>query len=369
MQVIAQLDPGGSERQLLRLVQTFDPRRIRCSLLTWHVTDPLVQSALRQAGCPVYVLNRRRGMGLGFVLDLMRTAWGIRAEVIHGWLEAGMYWGVPLAKWCLHRPFVLSIRSSPNMWPQWVRVAHLLLWRGCDWLLVNSARNRRLFMQRCFAAPRRVEVQYNIIDLKRFQGTDRDRLRAETRAALGLGPQQQVISIVGRLRPEKNHLLLLRAVQELSGEFPHLRVLVVGEGPEEGRLRAWVGGHNMGSVVRFLGRREDVPALLAAADIHVLCSDYEGMPNSVLEALAAGRPVVSTDVGGVAEVMRTGLDGVLVRPGDQAALATAIRRLLNDPEQASALARRARGQIGEKWDTARVSEHLTEVYERLAGRR
>ncbi len=369
LQIIAQLDPGGGERQLLRFVQTFDPGRIRCSLITWHVTDPLVQSALAEAGCPVYVLDRHRGRGSGFVLDLLRTGWRVRPDVVHGWLMAGMYWGMPLAKWFLQRPIVVSVRSTPLGWPEWVRIAHVLLWRRCNWLLINSARNRQALIRRCFVNPRQVEVQYNGIDLARFQPADPAALRSATRSALGLTDEDQVVSIVGRLRPEKNHLLLFGAAEALGQEFPRLRVLVVGEGDEEPRLQEWVRQHRLEQRVQFLGRREDVPALLAAADLHVLCSNHEGMPNAVLEAMAAGRPVISTDVGGVPEIVRPGIDGLLIRPGDQVALTSAIGQLLRQPAQAAAMARQAREQIGQSWDIAQVTEHLTQVYERLAGRR
>jgi glycosyltransferase involved in cell wall biosynthesis len=369
LHIIAQMFPGGAERQLLRFVQLFDGERIRSSVITWHVHDPVIKIGLEEAGCPVHVLNRRRSKGLLFPLELARVARRLRPDLIHGWLVAGTYYGVPLAKGYLRRPLVLSVRSSPASWPGWLRIAHTVLWRGADHILANSRRNAALFTRLCHARKTRVTVQYNGIDIARFQPNHPERLRAETRATLGLHHEHQVISIVGRLRAEKNHPLLLRSVEALRSEFPQLRVLVIGDGDLDRPLGEWVHQHDLQSTVRLLGRREDIPALLAAADLHVLCSDFEGMPNAVLEAMAAGRPVISTDVGGVTEVLRSGTDGLVIPPGDQAALTNAIQWMLNHPDRAAAMAASARQRIGQSWDIARVTEELTELYETLTRRR
>jgi glycosyltransferase involved in cell wall biosynthesis len=365
---MAHLNPGGTERQVLRFVQTFDPQRVRCSLISWQFPTPNLKTEFESAGCQVYALSRYRYRGLLFPLDLLRA--GIRANphIVHGWLNAGLYWGAPLAIGVLRRPLVLSVRSDPAEWPGWIRIANTIFAPWCAWMLSNSERSRQRYRRLCHGVPSRHEVQYNGMDIARFQPPNQAELRKQTRTELGLSDANQAITIVGRLRREKDHTLLFRAAQVLSRESPNLRVLVVGEGEQEAQLRQWVQQQDLGEIVRFVGHREDVPAILAASDLHVLCSQSEGMPNAVLEALAAGRPIVSTDVGGVREVITDGVEGLIVPPRDQDALTEAIRFMLRNPDRASEMAHRGQQTIGQRFDIRQVTERLTQIYERLAAR-
>jgi glycosyltransferase involved in cell wall biosynthesis len=369
LHVIAQLLPGGSERQCLRYVQRLDPRRVRCSLVTWHIEDAVLVPQYQQAGCPVYPLNRWRARGLPFLKDLFRLARRLNPDIVHAWAQAGGYWGPYIAKFCLHRPLVLFVGFDPYVMPQWRRLANDILWRFVDKFLINSERTRDRFVRLTRTALQRTEVQYNGLDRARFLPPNQHELRCRTRSQLGLSDEHQVITIIGRLRPEKNHLLLFRAAEHLRTEFPELRVLVVGEGDLEPSLRQWVTEHGTEQTIRFLGRREDVPDLLAAADLHVLCSDHEGMPHSVEEAMAAGRPVVSTNVGGVRALLRNGMEGFLVEPGDQAGLTVGIRSLLTDPELAATMGRRAAQRLSREHDIAYVINRLMDIYEELDAHR
>jgi glycosyltransferase involved in cell wall biosynthesis len=156
--------------------------------------------------------------------------------------------------------------------------------------------------------------------------------RAEVRASLEVSGEMPVALCVARLEPQKRHDVLLDAWSRLGGDAV---LWVAGDGS----LRAELGrrAERLGGRVRFLGTRTDVPDLLAAADVAVLTSDWEGLPLAVLESMAAGRPVVATDVGGVGDLLSGG-GGLVVPPGDPAATAEALGTLLFDP-----VARRAAG--------------------------
>ena len=177
---------------------------------------------------------------------------------------------------------------------------------------------------------RRLGLIYNGIDVARF--TDAGS-RAATRAALGLGPQTLTLVIVGNLIPYKGHGDLLAALGQAAPRLPpDWRLLIVGR--DEGiasSLQAQAAELGIGQKVCFLDTRNDVPEILNACDIGVLCSHQEGFSNAVLEGMASGLPMIVTDVGGNAEAVLDGECGIVVPPHDPARLADAIVRLANDP--------------------------------------
>jgi glycosyltransferase involved in cell wall biosynthesis len=142
---------------------------------------------------------------------------------------------------------------------------------------------------------------------------------------------------VAVLRPQKALHVLIEAAAELVGEHPALRVLVAGEGSERERLEAEIRERGLEGNVTLLGLRRDVPDLLAALDVAVVSSDFEGTPLAVLEYMDAGLPVVATRVGGLPDVIEHGRHGLLVEPGDASALAGALATLLRNPERAREL--------------------------------
>lgn len=152
--------------------------------------------------------------------------------------------------------------------------------------------------------------------------------RRAGRAALGFGDDDLVVAIVGRLHPGKGHRVALTALARIVGDAPQLRLLLVGDGPHRARLRSDVADLGLADHVAFTGYRTDVPALLRLADAFCLPTDRsEGLPYAVLEAAAAGLPVVATRVGGVADLFADGHTALLVPPADAAALAAALGRL------------------------------------------
>lgn len=118
----------------------------------------------------------------------------------------------------------------------------------------------------------------------------------------------------------------------LKSEFPHVRLLLVGEGPERHALEALAADRGIADAVRFTGRRDDVPAMLAGMDAFVCSSDSECMSNAILEAMAAGLPIVATSVGENARVIRNAIDGITIQPGSDLEMAKALRTLIGDPD-------------------------------------
>jgi glycosyltransferase involved in cell wall biosynthesis len=189
----------------------------------------------------------------------------------------------------------------------------------------------------------RVEVILNGIDPDRFRRQHEQRRQA--RELFGLGADALVVGAVGRLERQKRFDLLLEAAAELVPRHPRLIVAIAGDGTLAGQLRDQAGRLGLGDHCRLLGHVADVRLLHHASDLFVQSSEYEGTPNVVLEAMAMETPIVATDVGGTADLMRDGIDGLLIPSGDVSRLREAIDRMLSDTSLASSLSRSARSRV------------------------
>ncbi|HVL84500.1 MAG TPA: glycosyltransferase [Pseudonocardia sp.] len=185
--------------------------------------------------------------------------------------------------------------------------------------------------------------------------------RATARALLGLGEDEVAVGVVARLMPVKAHEVLLGAVAELAPSRPGLRLVVVGGGVRAAELAALTRSLGIEEHVRFLGMRRDVPALLPGLDVGCLSSRYECAPLSLVEQMAAGAPVVTTEVGAVRDMVTDGQEGFVVPVGDAAAFADRLRRLVDDPGLRAAMGGRARARVERQFrieDTAAAFERL-----------
>jgi glycosyltransferase involved in cell wall biosynthesis len=204
----------------------------------------------------------------------------------------------------------------------------------------------------------------NGVDVERYaeQGD-----RAGVRAGLGLPASARLIIVVAKLFAQKGHAVLLEALASTSVRTDDA-VLVVGEGPERDRLEDIARRRGL-RCVRFLGARPDIPQLLAASDLFVLPSLWEGLPMALLEGMAAGLPVIATDVAGSRQVVVNGESGLLVPPGDPTALASAMTGLLADDAERTRLGRAARQRVESEFSAARQAARHAEAYEAARRRR
>jgi len=231
----------------------------------------------------------------------------------HSWRERRLYY--PLDKWLLARfPRVVAVSSD---------VRRELIERGAD--------------------ERAVTTVLNGIDHAAFVRVPA--CRPAVRRALGLGETDFVIGAVGRAEPQKRFDLLLEAVASLLPRYPHMKLVIVGDGSRLGELRNQTDRLGLGTACQLLGDRADVVDLHHAFDAFVQSSDYEGTPNAVLEAMALETPVVATSAGGTAEIVRHGVDGLIVPIGSAPVIATAIETVVRDPDGARSRARAARHRV------------------------
>ena len=211
----------------------------------------------------------------------------------------------------------------------------------------------------CFWGERKVRVVHNGTDLGAFREDARG--NTQMNLPLPLGDGRPVVLTVARLVPQKGVQCLLEAAARL----PDVLFLVAGEGPDRAALEQKAIGDGVGQRVVFLGHRRDVPQLLARCDVFVLPSLYEGLPVSVIEAMAAGKPVIATRVGGIEEAVKDRITGLLVPPADGTALAEALQCLLADRRLAQALGAQARVRADLEFSAEIVASRTTHIYESL----
>jgi glycosyltransferase involved in cell wall biosynthesis len=213
----------------------------------------------------------------------------------------------------------------------------------------------------------RVRVVLNGIEPQAFR---RDRSREQrARQDLGLSPDDVVVGAIGRLEPQKRFDLLMRACALLRGQWPTLRLVIAGDGSLRASLQTLAAAVLPPDSYRLLGHYEDIATLHHAMDVFVQSSDYEGTSNAVLEAMAFESPIVATAAGGTAEIVRHGLDGLVVPTGDVDALAGAIRQTLMERDRTAARTVRARRAIETSLSFEARMTAVENVYDELVSRR
>jgi glycosyltransferase involved in cell wall biosynthesis len=306
---------------------------------------------LRRDGFPVYGLDRRPGMDWKCALRLAQLFRRERVALVHAHQIPGFLYG-SLARLVAQRPPILftehGLTHARSPRRKRMLVNRLLLQRRDRVVAVGRAVRRALVDNEGLPGSR-VQVIYNGISCAPFAHAagSRETVRGELR----LAPDDFVACQVGRLEPIKDHATAMRALARVLTRRPDARLVLVGDGPEKGRLQELAGRLGVSSHVRFLGMRHDVPRVLAAADLLLLTSTSEGIPLALIEGMAAGLPVVSTNVGGVPEVVVHETTGLLAPAGDEAALAGGILRLAQD-----ASLRRQMGEHGRQRAQTTFSE-------------
>jgi glycosyltransferase involved in cell wall biosynthesis len=249
----------------------------------------------------------------------------------------------------LSRSLGIAALATAHGWVGHTWREHAIYYPVDKWLLSKFQRviavstEIRSELIRTGSNPSNVDVVLNGIDPGRFDR--QDDLTPVVRAELGLSPEDFVLGAVGRLEPQKRFDLLIDVVASLKRDCPAVRLLIAGDGSQRSVLQAQIDGLQLGGICRLLGHYRDVPRLHHALDLLVQSSDYEGTPNVVLEAMAMRTPVVATDAGGTAQLIESGVHGIVVPRGSAAQLSLAIARLMADVKAREQLRDAARRRV------------------------
>lgn len=363
--IIDNLHGGGAQQQLYELVRNL-PREEWDPVVIVLTTERLqIAEQFIEAGIPIQCIAQKGKWSWSCFWELRRALRALKPDLVHTWLFTADMYGRLAARSLSLRPVISSVRSVLSDKPaHYVKVDRWLK-RITDTFIVNANVIQPVLAEREGVGANKVITVHNGIDIDRFAAAEGAQ---EVRRELNLG-DAPVIGLISRIMPVKDPGTFLKAAHLVIREMPEVRILVVGDGDLLDQLKSDVHQWQIEGNVVFAGYRPDRPQLLAAMDIVALSSLYEGCSNSILEAMAAGKPVVATNVGGNAELIREGKTGHLVPARDANAMAAAFKHLLRDPELRKTMGEAGRQRVSECFTLQHLVQKTEAVYRRLLNRR
>ncbi len=368
--IIGSLNLGGSERHLVHLATRLDPTRFQPMICCLVERGPLFARA-QASGVPCVCLDVR------LTSQRVRSYWGLavrlvrlvrlmrrhRIAIVDAYLFLAYAVAIPCA-WLARVPIRIAQRrglhtSKPPVPGR--QLLERLVNRLTTQVVANSQAVARDTAQDEGLPAGRIAVIHNGVEIPDAPSGARGR-------PPGL-PEGRIVLCVANLISYKGHLDLVAAAADTLPAHPDVSLVLVGDGGMRRPIEEAVARHGLQGRVHVLGQREDVPALLAAADLFVLPSHEEGFSNALLEAMARGLPVIATAVGGNRETVEDGVSGLLVPPRDPAALARALGALLGDPAAARHMGQAGRARVAAHFTLDRMVQETEALYEALLRRR
>jgi sugar transferase (PEP-CTERM/EpsH1 system associated) len=324
---------------------------------------------LRDEGFEIEVLDRKDGIDWKCGFRLARFLKQHAVDIVHAhqytpffqsMLSRLSYRGVPIVftEHGRHHPDSRSLKR--------VAVNRLLSQRSDRFVAVGQSVRQALIDNEGLAA-RRVEVIYNGVDQKPFRAVRNTASRKSVRSELNVPDDEFLVIQVARLNPLKDHLTAVESIAKLVDKKIPVRLILVGEGETQSEIERTIDQLGLTRNVQLLGTRQDIPELLSAADAFLLSSISEGIPLTIIEAMAAGIPVVATDVGGNSEVIENGRTGLLCSAKDSSFMAQQLTELYESHDLRNMLAENAMARAQELFDIDQMHDAYVGVYDSMLG--
>jgi len=287
-----------------------------------------------------------------------------KPDIVHTHLFKSDFHG-RIAAWLCRTPLIISTIHNNNAWVRKFPLGRIYGWTAglAHCIIAVSDKVREYHIQYTHTDARKIEVISNGVDISRFAGTDVD--PCAIRKELCIDQTAPLIGVIGRLEPQKDHENFLKAASLIAKKMPAARFLVVGDGSLRDALIGQTSQMQLTDRVIFTEIRQDIPAILSALDVLVISSRWEGLPVTLLEALAARCVVVATQVGGISDVVRSEESALLVPAEDPASLAEACLRVLHDRDLAQRLAKAGFERVSSQFGIDAMIQKTIESYQTL----
>jgi glycosyltransferase involved in cell wall biosynthesis len=356
--LITTFDIGGAERVYVDLANGLARRGYRVIAAALQTRSGDVARALAGSGVATVGLGMRGKFDAGVVPRLVRLLRRERVDVLYTFLIHAHLVG-RIAGRLARTPVVLSSQQIMAWEGATIERLNRATARWCTAVVGVSQNVSRYLIDRVGIPSQKVVTFYNCVDVSAFCAPRRAKAAGEP----------PILGSIARLNPEKDHTSLLRAFAMLRARHPGARLLLAGGGPERQRLERLAASLEIADAVDFLGHVDDVRSVHARLDVYVQSSHVEGMPVAVLEALAAGIPVVAARVGGNEEAVVDGVGGLLVPPGNPEALAAAVGRLVEQPALAREMGLAGRRHVQQLFGADAMADATDALMRRLLAQR
>jgi glycosyltransferase involved in cell wall biosynthesis len=372
LHVVSTLLQGGTELSMLRLIRSMSTGAWMFRV-AWLRGEPALAAEVEEAtGAPPIPIGLRAKLDPVALMRLRRVVHQGRFDIVHTHMDLADYYGAGAARLGRGTGLISTKENADEFRTRrtWKRPPFLLLehlsYAAADAVIAVS-HGLAGFLTQAEGLPRhKTVVIENGVDPVLAASAPS---RAEARRRLGLPDDVPVLGSVGRLAEQKGQADLIRALPQIRAAAPGAILLIAGDGPLRAALEDEARGAGVADAVRLLGHRPDVATVLAALDLFVLPSLWEGLPLALLEAMAMALPVVATRAVGIVETVNDGVDGLLVPCRDAAGIARAASRVLRDPALAARLGAAGRRKVVEKHTLAAVAARVDTLYRDVLGRR
>ena len=379
--VLPSLRVGGAEKHVVELATHLNKERFEPVIISLSDEGPLqlILNSARISTCTLSCTGAYNAKGikkwiswslrikflLRFSLFLRRQ----KPDIIHAYLPSPNIYSAFAKRFFIKKTKLIVSKRALGYYKEGrllLRLAENWANRVADVVFVNSQAVKEDVLKREKVGPGKIRLIHNGIDVEKFSITINGEKK---RREFGLTPDDKIVGVVANLIPYKGHVDLIKAARLVLNEAPETKFLLVGR--DDGimsQLENLAKELDIADAIIFLGPRQDIPELLQTFDVQVLASHEEGFSNVILEGMAAGKPLVVTDVGGNPEAVIHEETGLVVPPRDEKALAQAIIRLLKNPEEAHRFGQAAQQRVKEHFSIERMVQEMEALYEELVHR-